>query len=173
MSSFTIERLTPEQASAAIDELVILLQDTVESGASVGFLPPLSREDACAYWDKVIHQVSDETRVLLIARVEDEIAGSVQLEAARWVNGMHRAEVQKLMVHRRFRQQGIGRGLMQVVEEEARKIGRTLLVLDTRRGDVAEGLYVRLGYSRAGVIPKYALSASGQLDDTVILYRQL
>ena len=88
-------------------------------------------------------------------------------------NAKHRAEVMKLMVHRRARGQGIGRALMLGLEEEARRVGRTLLVLDTRAGDAAERLYARLGYTRVGVIPRYARSASGSLDDTVYFYREI
>lgn len=172
-SALSIQQLTLDQARSAINGLVALLQDTVEGGASVGFLPPLSAKDAAAYWEQTISDLPGGSRVLLVARIDQEIAGAVQLEFAMRANGLHRAEVQKLMVHRRFRQQGIGRALMAAIEEVARRSDRTLLVLDTRRGDTAEGMYLKLGYVRAGVIPHYALSASGSLDDTVIMYRQL
>jgi acetyltransferase len=88
-------------------------------------------------------------------------------------NGNHRAEVMKLMVHRRSRGRGLGRELMKQAEAVARGLGRTLLVLDTRRGDVAEQLYTKLGYERAGLIPGYARSASGELHDTVFMYREI
>ena len=172
-ASLTIEQLTFEQAQLAIKDLAALLQDTVESGAAVGFIPPLSCEDAHTYWAKTISDLSGESRILLVARVNQEIAGAAQLELAMRSNGRHRAEVQKVMVHRRFRQQGIGRALMIAIEDAARNAGRTLLVLDTRRGDTGEVLYRKLGYLRAGVIPNYALSANGELHDTVIMYRQL
>jgi acetyltransferase len=97
----------------------------------------------------------------------------VQLALATQQNATHRAEVQKVMVHTRHRRQGIGQALMAAVEESAGAAGRTLLVLDTRRGDISESLYLKVGYKRAGVIPGYARSASGMLDDTVIYYRLL
>lgn len=168
-----IERVTSVQASHIFEAVVHLLQDTVDSGASVGFLPPLALDVARAYWTTVIEEVAQDTRVLLIARNQAQVVGAVQLALASQANARHRAEVQKLMVHTRARRQGIGQALMVAVEEAARSAGRTLLVLDTRRGDVSEPLYVKQGYVRAGVIPQYARSATGALDDTVFYYRLL
>ena len=169
----TIEQLTAEQAAAALDDLVDLLQDTVAGGAAVGFLPPLAVGAACEYWQGVIADVGYGGRVLLAARDGGPVIGSVQLELASKPNGRHRAEVQKLMVHRQARGQGIGRRLLEAVDDRARAAGRTLLVLDTRQGDVAEGLYERHGYVRAGAIPSYAFSADGTLHTTVLFYRLL
>jgi acetyltransferase len=115
------------------------------------------------------------SRILSVAFLEGQIAGAVQLSLEPRANGNHRAEVMKLMVHRRSRGRGIGKALMSHVEEVARKNGRTLIVLDTRSGcgDVAEQLYYKLGYKKGGVIPRYARSACGTLHDTVFMYRKL
>jgi ribosomal protein S18 acetylase RimI-like enzyme len=169
----TIERLDAAQTAEALPELVCLFQDAVASGASIGFLPPLSTEEAEHYWQKVLAEVRGATRVLLVARRADELAGSVQLDLAQQRNAAHRAEVQKLMVHRASRRQGLGRALMQAAESVAHALGRTLLVLDTRQGDPAEQLYRSLGYVRAGEIPNYARSADGSLHTTIIFYREL
>ena len=169
----TIEQLTADQAVAARDDLVELLQDAVSSGASVGFLPPLATDTARDYWEGVFDDIGRGARMLLAARDDGRVIGSVQLELASKANAHHRAEVQKLMVLTQARGQGIGRWLLEAVEAAAREAGRTLLVLDTRQGDVAEGLYARHGYVRAGAIPMYARSADGTLDATVIFYRLL
>lgn len=168
-----VERLTAEQMEERLGQLVELLQDAVESGASVGFLPPVGAEEGRAYWRTVREAISGGGRVLLAAADGNRIVGTVQLDLAAMSNARHRAEVMKLMVHRRARRRGIGRALMAGLEEEARLAGRRLLVLDTRAGDAAEQLYVSLGYTRAGVIPRYARSAAGSLDDTVYYYREL
>jgi GNAT superfamily N-acetyltransferase len=97
----------------------------------------------------------------------------VQLELATMPNARHRAEVMKLMVHRAARRRGIARVLMLALEEAARGANRRLLVLDTRPGDPAEQLYLALGYTPAGVIPRYALNAAGMLDSTVYMYREI
>jgi acetyltransferase len=169
----TIEQLTADQAIAARDDLVELLQDSVASGASVGFLPPLDTGAARDYWEGLLADIGNGARVLLVARDKGHVIGSIQLELASKANAIHRAEVQKLMVHTRARRQGIGRLLLEAVEAAARAAGRTLLVLDTRQGDVAEGVYARHGYTHAGVIPNYARSAEGTLDATVFFYRLL
>jgi len=170
---YRVERFTAEQGDGHLGQLVGLLRDAVDSGASVGFLPPVGDAEGRAYWRTVLAAVSEGGRVLLAALDEDGIVGTVQLDLSRMPNAKHRAEVMKLMVHRRARGQGIGRALMLGLEEEARRVGRTLLVLDTRAGDAAERLYVRLGYTRVGVIPRYARSASESLDDTVYFYREI
>lgn len=170
---YRVERLTAEQGDGHLDQLVGLLQDAAESGASVGFLPPVGDAEGRAYWRTVLAAVAEGGRVLLAAVEGNSIVGTVQLDLARMANARHRAEVMKLMVHRRARRRGIGRALMLGLEEEARRVGRSLLVLDTRAADAAEQLYVSLGYTRVGVIPRYARSASGSLDDTVYFYREL
>ena len=181
-----ISRLTAPQATSHLPDLTALLQDAVASGASVGFLPPLSAEEARAYWQEVIAAVAGPHRLLLIAQVDGGVppplrsatgamvvAGTVQLHLVSTPNGRHRAEVAKLLVHTRHRRQGIGRALMLAVEAEARHAGRTTLVLDTRLGEPSEQLYLSLGYSRAGAIPDYARSADGTLHTTVIMYKLL
>ena len=166
-----IQSWSAREARAAMDDLAALLRDAVDSGASVGFLPPLNLEQAREYWAKVCDAICPERRLLLVARLDGRIVGSVQLDCAAMPNGSHRAEVMKLMVHRDARRRGIGRALMSAVESTARKAARSLLVLDTRLGDAAEQLYSRIGYTCAGVIPKYARGASGELQDTMIFYK--
>ena len=168
-----VERLSEEQAKALLPELVALLQDSVHNGSSVGFLPPLTSDVAESYWLETFDEVTQGKRILLVAREEEEVAGSVQLALATKQNGLHRAEVQKLIVHTRFRGRGIARALMSAIEEAARQAGRTLLVLDTEQKSVAERLYPKCGYTRVGIIPQYALSAEGFLINTVVFYKLL
>lgn len=167
-----IRTLSAQQLDEYLDSLIALLQDTVESGASVGFVPPVPESDARAYWAGVRNAVAAGSRIV-VAAVEDSVLGSVQLDLAGMPNARHRAEVMKLMVHRAARRRGIGKALMLALEDAARGANRRLLVLDTRPGDPAEQLYLALGYARAGVIPHYALSARGTLDPTVYMYREL
>lgn len=163
------ELKTPE----LLAELTELLTDAVDSGASIGFLPPVAPDEARAFWANVFQAIAGGTRLLSVGFIDGELAGSVQLGLEVRANGTHRAEVMKLMVHRRMRGRGVGRTLMLRAETLARELRRTLLVLDTRCGDAAEQLYLQLGYRRAGVIPAYARSASGELHDTVFMYKQL
>jgi len=168
-----IASLNADDAHRALPGLVHLLRDAVGSGASLGFLPPLAVEAAQAYWQDVIGEVASGRLVLLAATEEAEVVGSVQLELAVKPNAWHRAEVQRLMVHMRMRGRGIGRALMSDVERAARDHGRSLLVLDTRAGDVAERLYRALGYVPVGVIPAYTRDADGTPHDTIYFYRAL
>jgi ribosomal protein S18 acetylase RimI-like enzyme len=173
MTAPIIEVLTPRMARDNIPVLIELLQDAVDSGASVGFLPPLSREDARAYWRDVLFELEESTRLLLVAYDGDRVVGTAQLVLATKQNALHRAEVQRVLVHRSHRRRGIGEQLMREIDTVARQHRRTLLVLDTREGDPSERLYQKVGYTKAGVIPGYARSGDGSLDATVFYYRQL
>jgi acetyltransferase len=168
-----IKALTPEQARACIAALSDLLRDAVESGASVGFIPPISDHEIHNYWMGVLGEMDAERRILLVALASGELVGAVQVDPAPLPNASHRAEVMKLFVYRRVRRQGIGRSLMAAAESAAREIGRTLLILNTRQGDVSENLYVQMGYTRVGTIPRYARSADGTLRDTVFFYKEI
>lgn len=159
---------------SAIDRyaLIELLMDVVESGAAISFLPPITEGEAGAFWDKTFADIA-RRRVLVARNAAGRIQGSVQLLLSRNPNQPHRAEVAKLLVHNQSRRQGIARALMLELEAEAKRLGRTLLTLDTRRSDAAETLYRNLGYTEAGIIPRYAKNADGTFHDTVIFYKEL
>ena len=166
-----IERLTEGQARPLVPQLAALLQDAVHNGSSVGFLPPVSRETAEAFWLETLSEVAAGKRVLLVASEGGEVTGAAQLALATRQNGLHRAEVQKVIVHTRARNRGVARALMDALEEAARAEGRTLLVLDTEEGCPAERLYERCGYTRVGVIPQFALNTERSPISTVVFYK--
>jgi acetyltransferase len=168
-----IVSFTPEQAEKETAQLADLLIDAVDSGASIGFIPPISRDEALDYWRDVIAAMRTGHRLLLVAIDEDLIQGSVQIHLEPRPNGNHRAEVIKLFVHRRARRRGLAKALMLEVESTARRLGRTLLLMDTRKGGDAEKMCESLGYTRYGEVPKYARSGDGRLDATVFYYCQL
>jgi len=166
-----IEQLSEQQAKPLLPQLIGLLQDSVRNGASVGFLSPLEFDVAEKYWLETLNEVSQGKRLLLVSNENGNVLGMVQLALVTKPNALHRAEVQKLVVHTRFRNRGIARALMRAAEDSARKEGRTLLVLDTEQGSTAEELYVKYGYTRAGVIPHYALGADRSFIRTVVFYK--
>jgi GNAT superfamily N-acetyltransferase len=175
-----IEEWRPEASNGSrleeqLDMLCGVLHAAVHAGASVSFVLPFSVDDARAFWrDKVLPGVRRGTRRVLLARSEEEVVGTVQLDLDVPPNQGHRAEVTKLLVHPKARRRGIGRALMMAIERVARAEGRTLLTLDTRRGDVAEPLYLSMGFVPAGVIPRYARGPlRPHLEDTTIMYKEL
>ncbi|MBC8167628.1 MAG: GNAT family N-acetyltransferase [Bryobacteraceae bacterium] len=153
--------------------LAEVLVDAVQGGASVSFMLPFTNADAMAFFDKVITGIENRERLLFTAWLGDSLVGTVQLVTALPPNQPHRAEVAKLLVHRKARGLGIGQLLMQHLEQHARTLGKSLLVLDTVTGDTAERLYERLGWTRAGVIPEYALYPDGRPCSTTIFYKLL
>jgi acetyltransferase len=168
-----IEKLTAETARACLPELIVVLEDAVDSGASVGFLPPMAEGEARDYWSGILPDVEAGKRLLFAARVDGKVVGTGQLELVMKPNGIHRAEVQKLLVHRAHRGKGIAGQLLDAIETAAREAKRTLLVLDTVQGDTAERLYRKLGWVEVGMIPHFAMSAKGVLDATVVFYKKL
>jgi GNAT superfamily N-acetyltransferase len=159
--------------SGQINDLASLLIDCVEGGASVSFMHPLSREGAVGFWRMVAGGIASGNRALLIAEDNDGVCGTVQLVLGQPENQPHRADLAKLLVHRRARRQGLGEALLRAAEATARECGKTLLVLDTVTGADGERLYARLGWQRVGVIPDYALLPRGGLIGTTVFYRQL
>jgi GNAT superfamily N-acetyltransferase len=156
-----------------IDQLADVLMDCVEGGASVSFMHPLSRERASAFWRRVADGVAAGDRALLVVEDARGICGTVQLGFDLPENQPHRADVSKMLVHRRARRQGLGAMLMRAVEDVARECGKTLLVLDAVTGGDAERLYEGLGWQRVGVIPRYALMPDGAPCDTTVFYRNV
>lgn len=168
-----IARFDANAAELHLAALAELLVDAVDSGASVGFLPPLAPADADDYWRGVVGAVRDGWRVLLAAVEEGRVQGSVQLALETRANGDHRAEVMKLFVHRRARRRGLARALIVEAERVASALGRTLLTMDTRQGGDAERLCVALGWRKFGELPRYARSADGTLHTTCFYSKEL
>jgi GNAT superfamily N-acetyltransferase len=162
MINHAIYLLTPAEAQTRLEALTELLVDAVEAGSGVNFVWPMTRAKAEKWWDGALSSHARGERIILIAEAENRIDGTVQLIPAPQENQSFRADVAKLLVHRRARNQGIGAALMCRLEEEARKIGRTLLTLDTETGGAGERLYKRLGWVKYGEIPGYAMSADNQ-----------
>jgi GNAT superfamily N-acetyltransferase len=158
---------------AQIDALAGVLIDCVEGGASVSFMHPLTRDRAVAFWRRVAQGVAAGERALLVAEDAQGVCGTVQLVLDQPENQPHRADLSKMLVHRRARRQGLGAALMRAAEATARECGKTLLVLDAVTGGDAERLYERLGWERVGVIPGYALWPQGGLCSTTVFYRNL
>ena len=157
---------------ADIEGLAAVLADCVEGGASVGFMQPYPLDRATAWWRGLAAVVAAGRRALLVAEDEQGIVGTVHLVLAQPDNQPHRADLCKMLVMRRARKQGVGAALMDAAEREARAAGKTLLVLDTASAE-AERLYARMGWTRLGVIPGYALLPEGGVCDTTYFYREL
>jgi GNAT superfamily N-acetyltransferase len=169
--AWTLQRLHKVD-DAQIEGLVDVLIDCVEGGASVSFMWPLTRERARAFWQRVARGVAAGERILVNAEDAEGVCGTVQLILDQPENQPHRADLAKMLVHRRARRRGLGAALMRAAEAAARDCGKTLLVLDTASDD-AERLYEREGWVRVGVIPGYALLPHGGPCATTYFYRNL
>jgi ribosomal protein S18 acetylase RimI-like enzyme len=179
-AGFQIEEWRPDRSEAAsverdLDMLSEVLHAVVHVGAGVSFVVPFSLNEARAFWiEKVLPGVGARTRRVVVARENGQIVGTVQADFATPPNQQHRAEVVKLLVHPSARRRGIARALMIRLEEIAQSEGRTLLTLDTWTGGHAESLYRSLGYSVAGIIPRFARgSLTPALEPTTIMYKEL
>jgi GNAT superfamily N-acetyltransferase len=169
--TLSIERVD-EPSDDVVRELSTLLVDAIDSGAGVSFMAGLGPDEAAAWWRTTLSSARPRT-VVLVARDEEGVVGTVQLQPAWAPNQPHRADVAKLIVHRRGRRRGVARALMEELERRAREERFTVLLLDTCRGTAAEHLYTALGWTRVGVVPNFALNPDGSPCDTVFFYKQL
>jgi GNAT superfamily N-acetyltransferase len=160
-------------ADAALDQLADVLVDCVAGGASVSFMSPFSHDSALGFFRKVAGSVAAGDTVMLAAKLDGKIVGTVQLGLDTPPNQPHRADIKKMLVHRSARGRGIGAALMAAVEEEARRRGRWLLVLDTVPGENGHRLYLRAGWTQTGLVPDYALFPDGRPCDTAIMWKRL
>jgi GNAT superfamily N-acetyltransferase len=169
-----IRELDGAEARARVAELVAVLRDCVEGGASVGFMLPLAEGRPEAFWRRVAEGVAAGERHLFVAEDEDgRICGTLSLVIDMPDNQPHRADVSKMLVHRRARRQGVAERLLRALEVKACELGRTTLVLDTVTGSDASRVYERLGWERAGDIPNYALMPDGPFCSTTYYFRRL
>lgn len=165
--------LAAVEARASVSALARVLVDCVEGGASVSFLAGFTIAEAEAFYANVADGVERAERILIGAFDEGDLVGTVQVITAMPPNQPHRGEVSKLLVKRSARGKGIAAQLMAHAEAASRRAGKSLLVLDTATGDTAERLYERLGWTRAGVIPRYAMYPDGRWCDTTIFWKPI
>lgn len=171
MTPFTVRRLE-FIGSRELEDLIGVLTDCVDGGASVNFMHPMTREKAESFWHKVAESLARGERALIVAEDSTGIIGTAQAVWATPENQPHRADIAKMLVHRRARKSGVGAAVLAAAEDAARAAGRTLLVLDTASAE-AERLYERGGWSRVGAIPKYALLPDGPFVASVFFYKDL
>ncbi|MBV8211748.1 MAG: GNAT family N-acetyltransferase [Verrucomicrobia bacterium] len=174
LSSIEIFRLDGEGLGQHLDAIAEILHACVHDGANVGFVLPFDLNQARAFWaEKIAPGLVANSRIVLVAKVNNQVAGTVQLNLDTPPNQPHRADVSKLLVHPKYRKLGIGRALMEQIESYAENDGRRLLTLDTAT-DIAENLYLSLGYERAGHIPGYARDPNeDRFVGTTIMYKVL
>lgn len=174
-STLCIRSIPAREARERTAELCEVLMDCVQGGASVSFMAPLTPDRAAEFWRGVVEGVDRGDRILLVAedRASGEVVGTVQVVFAGPENQPHRADVAKMLVHRKARRRGVGAALLRAIDDAAAAAGKSVLVLDTVTGGDAERLYARDGWVRVGVVPHYALMPDGQPCDTTFFYKHL
>lgn len=169
----TIRILDQQQTLDVLPELCEVLSDCVNGGASVGFMLPFTPDDAREFWSDVAEAVAQGRVIHAVAEIDGRVVGTVQVGLATKPNQPHRGDLMKLLVHRSARGKGLSRKLVECVEAEAGRRGRTLLVLDTATGSEAESIYPRFGWERVGVIPDFALFPDGNFCNTTFFYKRI
>ena len=155
--------------------LVQILADSVALGAAIGFMDSLTHDEAARFWrESVRPEIVAGRRILFAAQHRGDMLGTVQLITGMPLNQPHRCEIAKMIVHPRARRLGLGRALMNRAIDRARELGKTLITLDTRTGDIAQPLYACVGFEVAGVIPDYAWDPDGKARHaTTYMYRRI
>jgi GNAT superfamily N-acetyltransferase len=172
-SPIDVRRLEGGEARVLLDQLADVLEDCVAGGASVSYMQPFSHEQARDAFEGMVAEVEGGRRLLLCAFEVERIVGTVQVITALPPNQPHRGEIAKLLVRRDARRRGIAQLLMEHADIEARAAGKSLLVLDTVTGEDGERLYTRLGWTRVGVVPGFALFPDGRPCDTTYFFKSL
>jgi GNAT superfamily N-acetyltransferase/uncharacterized protein YjiS (DUF1127 family) len=169
----TIRPVSPTELETRVPALTELLSESVNAGASLGFLPPLTHDEGRNYWLSIRSELQAGSRLLLAAYADGRIVGAGQLVFPTWSTTVHRAELQKIFVAHAVRGRGVGRSLIAALHAAAWQRGRSLLTLNTRRGERAERFYKELGYQEAGVLPGGTVGPAGERHDSVSLYQEL
>lgn len=170
MVTHAIVSLTPAQALSRRDELIELLIDSVENGASVNFVKPMTRAKAERWWNGALASHASGERIILVAERDGRLDGTVQIVPAPQENQAFRADIAKMLVHSRARRAGLGMALLRAAEDTARGIGRTLLTLDTETGSAGDRLYAKNGWIKFGEVPGFATTADGSRRATCSFY---
>jgi GNAT superfamily N-acetyltransferase len=168
-----VRRVDGTEARELLDALAAVLEDCVAGGASVSYMAPFSRDQARDAFEGMVTEVERGRRMLLCAFAAADLVGTVQVITALPPNQPHRGEIAKLLVRRDARRRGIAQLLMEHAEAEARAAGKTLLLLDTVTGADGERLYARMGWTRVGVVPGFALFPDGRPCDTTYFFKSL
>lgn len=172
-AGLVVEALDAAAAASAERRLAELLIACVADGASLTFMPPLSRDRAIGFWKTASTAVAAGSRVLLAAWCDGRLAGCVILDLATEENMPHAASLRTLMVDPGERRRGIGRALMRRAEQAARAHGRRLVMLDARAGSAAEALYRSESWQELGRIPGLELNATREACDTVFFWKRV
>ncbi|AXF76279.1 GNAT family N-acetyltransferase [Erwinia tracheiphila] len=160
--------LNADEAKAELPSLIHVLSVCMAQDASVGFIS-MDPQLMSRFWLSVVDGLASGDKKLLVARQDGAVVGTVIVVLGMMSNGQHRAEIAKLLAHTDARLQGIVSALPAQAETLAKEAGRTLLVLDTRRGDVAEQLYLRERWQISGTISDFVRSTEGKLDVTTVM----
>ncbi|RRV09522.1 GNAT family N-acetyltransferase [Pseudomonas sp. v388] len=173
MNPAQLRRVTAESFAHYREGLAQLLIETVLNGASVGFMADIDSAQAYRWCDALRPDIADGSLLLWVVVENENVLASAQLALCQKPNGLNRAEVQKLMVLPAGRGRGLGRQLMEAVEQAAVKAKRGLLFLDTEAGSPAEAFYRALDYVRVGELPDYCATPDGRYRPTAIYYKTL
>lgn len=174
IADVAVGRLDGAAFDAALPQLAEILVDSVDGGASVGFVHPFTVADAQQWWLSVRGGVEQGSTLMWVAEDDTGVIGTIQVRlTVAYTNGRHRAEIAKLLVHRRARGRGIGKLLLATAEEAAAAAGVTILMLDTQTDSPAEYLYAKAGWTRFGVMPDHAADPAGALQPTTFFYKKL
>ena len=170
--ALTISEVEAAEFDACRDALASIIMDTVEAGGEIGFISPMTRDKADRFWTDIGDSLARRERILLIARLDATVVGTVQIIIGQPENQPHRADLAKMMVAPKARGQGVGKALLAAAEVSARAAGKTLIVLDTA-GDASERLYRRASWIFVGRVPGFALKPQGGLSTTNLFYKTL
>lgn len=154
-------------------ELSAVLMDVLIGDSVMGYQQSMSREEAESAFYRLRDALSKQETLMWIARDNLGVMGFARLDLCADADGLNRAEIKGVMVHRRARRQGVGKMLVRALEDAANIARRGLLFLDVQAGTTAETFWRAAGYRYLGELPDYVCSADGYCHSAVIYYKRL
>ncbi|CQR62566.1 GNAT family N-acetyltransferase [Streptomyces leeuwenhoekii] len=161
----------PAITPALREGVLELWTDVSNAGGSVGFVPPVTREDIRPELVKhMVAMAEGRTRLLVGHDEAGEVAATAFLTFNTHRLMTHWLWLYTVMVHPRHQGKGYGRDLLAAAERAARGIdGIEAIRLTCRGGLGLERFYASCGYKEVGRVPDAIRVAPGDDRDDITM----
>jgi GNAT superfamily N-acetyltransferase len=162
------QMVTPER----ISQIARSWQEVSNAGGAVGFpFPPVELDEVLARTKQMVSSLDPLLKRLLIATIDDDLAGWLVLSGNNAPLTSHWATVERVQTDLAFRGTGVGREIMEEVSRAAAEDLRLKsLHIEVRGGAGLEGFYESLGWIEVGRWPGSLRFGGDDYRDIVLMY---
>jgi GNAT superfamily N-acetyltransferase len=156
---------------AMLSRIARCWQEVSNAGGAVGFpFPPVELETVMTAAEGMVNSLNPLLRRLLIATVDDTLAGWLFLSGNEDPLISHWAYVQRVQTDLAFRGSGVGRALIEEVSRAAAdEFGLRTLHIEVRGGAGLESFYENLGWTEVGRWPGSLRFGPDDFRDNVLM----